>query len=104
MGGVDIADQLCAKFSTQLRGCHNWFPLFNWCLDIAIVNAFVLWETGLSHYDKKNLKSRHRQFRESIIDSLIRGAQSEVIPKTYMTKNTLLPTCRLDKPRGLHVL
>jgi hypothetical protein len=33
MGGVDIADQLRAGFSTQQRGVKPWRPLFYWLLD-----------------------------------------------------------------------
>jgi Transposase IS4 len=44
MGGVDIADQLRAGFSTQQRGVKPWRPLFYWLLDSAIINAFRLSE------------------------------------------------------------
>jgi hypothetical protein len=44
MGGVDIADQLRAGFSTQQRGMKPWRPLFYWLLDSTIINAFRLSE------------------------------------------------------------
>jgi hypothetical protein len=44
MGGVDIADQLRAGFSTQQRGVKPWRPLFYWLLDSTIINAFRLSE------------------------------------------------------------
>jgi hypothetical protein len=44
MGGVDIADQLRAGFSTQQRGVKPWRPLFYWLLDSAIINAFCISE------------------------------------------------------------
>jgi hypothetical protein len=44
MGGVDIADQLQAGFSTQQRGVKPWRPLFYWLLDTTIINAFRLLE------------------------------------------------------------
>ena len=44
MGGVDIADQLRAGFSTQQRGVKPWRPLFYWLLDSTIINAFPLLE------------------------------------------------------------
>jgi hypothetical protein len=34
MGGVDIANQLRAGFSTQQRGVKPWRPLFYWCRGI----------------------------------------------------------------------
>ena len=33
MGGVDIADQWRSYYTTQLRVCRNWFPVFFWLLD-----------------------------------------------------------------------
>jgi hypothetical protein len=44
MGGVDIADQLRAGFSTHQRGVKPWRPLFYWLLDSTIINAFRLSE------------------------------------------------------------
>ena len=44
IGGVDIADQLRAGFSTQQRGVKPWRPLFYWLLDSAIINAFTISE------------------------------------------------------------
>lgn len=44
MGGVDIADQLRAGFSTQQRGVKPWRPIFYWLLDTTIINAFSISE------------------------------------------------------------
>jgi hypothetical protein len=44
MGGVDIADQLWAGFSTQQCGVKPWRPLFYLLLDSTIINAFRLSE------------------------------------------------------------
>ena len=44
MGGVNIADQLRASFSTQQRGVKPWKPLFYWLLDTTIINAFCISE------------------------------------------------------------
>lgn len=43
MGGVDIADQRRSYWPTQLCVSRNWLPLFFWCLDTAIINAFILY-------------------------------------------------------------
>jgi hypothetical protein len=40
MNGVDIADQLRAKFTTEQRTHRTWLPLF-YCLDTSIVNAYI---------------------------------------------------------------
>ncbi|RPB11552.1 hypothetical protein P167DRAFT_470789, partial [Morchella conica CCBAS932] len=42
MRGVDIADQRRSYYHTQLRVCCNWFPIFFWLLDTAIINAFII--------------------------------------------------------------
>jgi hypothetical protein len=44
MNGVDIADQLRAKFSTQQHTARSWMPLFYQLLDTAIVSAYILFE------------------------------------------------------------
>jgi hypothetical protein len=44
IGGVDIADQLWARFSTQQREVKPWRLLFYWLLDSTIINAFRLLE------------------------------------------------------------
>ena len=43
-GGVDIADQLQASFSTQQRGVKPWRLLLYWLLDSTIINVFTLSE------------------------------------------------------------
>ncbi len=43
MSGVDIANQYRAAFTTlQHQNNHYWKPLFNWLLDIALVNSYLL--------------------------------------------------------------
>lgn len=63
MGGVDIADQCRSYWPTQLRVSRNWLPLFFWCLDTAIVNAFILYRIVNITAGKlaKNILT-HRQF------------------------------------------
>ena len=40
MGGVDIAQQHRAAYTTHLVSHRNWLPILYWLLDAAIVNAF----------------------------------------------------------------
>jgi hypothetical protein len=54
IGGVDIANQLRARFSTQQRGVKLWRPLFYWLLDSTIINAFIL----LEHKRKAKLRGK----------------------------------------------
>jgi hypothetical protein len=40
MGRVDIANQLRAAYETHRKAQGSWWPLFYWCLDTALVNAY----------------------------------------------------------------
>ena len=43
MGGVDIANQYRAAFTTlRPQNLCYWKPLFYWLLDIALVNSYLL--------------------------------------------------------------
>jgi len=42
MNGVDIANQLRAKFTTQIQSSRTWMPMFYYLLDTAICNAYIL--------------------------------------------------------------
>ena len=43
MGGVDIANQLRASFTTlRPQNLRYWYPLFYWLLDIALTNSCLL--------------------------------------------------------------
>src|SRR6266850_5854156 len=43
MGGIDIANQLRASYTTHcFRQNRYWKPLFLWLLDISIINAYLL--------------------------------------------------------------
>jgi hypothetical protein len=54
MNRVDIADQLWARFSTQLQSSRTWMLMFYYLLDTAICNAYILFE----HY-RKSLSSKY---------------------------------------------
>jgi hypothetical protein len=42
MGAVDIANQHRAAYETYMKTFRSWWPLWNWCLDIGIINAWKL--------------------------------------------------------------
>lgn len=72
MGGVNIADQYRSYWPTQLRVSRNWAPLFFWCSDTAIINAFILYRIVNVTFEVlvKNIMS-HPQFREKLYQELI---------------------------------
>jgi hypothetical protein len=108
MGGVDIADQLRAGFSTQQRGVKPWRPLFYWLLDSTIINAFQLSENQRKARiiqlgsDKKDKKSLHRAFREALVSELLKNPFPTPPKQVYITKKSILPQIRLTRPIEIH--
>jgi Transposase IS4 len=105
MGGVDIADQLRAGFSTQQRGVKPWRPLFYWLLDTTIINAYCLSKhqrKAQLGYAKDKVRSAHRAFREALVLELLRDPLPQASTRLYVTKNALLPNIRLTRPIGIH--
>lgn len=74
MGGVDIADQLRQYYTTQMRTLRNWFPLFLWLLDTAVINAYIMKTVYLKN---GNVKGNHRNFRLDLVQELQSLAFSE---------------------------
>jgi len=102
MNGVDIADQLRAKFTTEQRTHRTWLPLFYFCLDTAIVNAYILY---MAHWNpsvavKKKIRSTYRTFRKNLVNSLLIWYTLTTL-RIY-TNPGQLPRARLDKPRQIH--
>jgi Transposase IS4 len=104
MGGVDIADQLRAHFSTQLRGVKTWKPLFYWLLDTAIVNAYLLFEhqRKAKLVGKDKARSMHRAFREALVSALLLDLELSTKTSLVVTKTTELPHSRLTRPIEIH--
>jgi hypothetical protein len=65
MGGVDIADQLRAYYSTQRIALRSWYPLFFWMLDTAILNAYLI---GQQLHGKNYMQ--HKEFRANLWSTL----------------------------------
>jgi hypothetical protein len=105
MGGVDIADQLRAGFSTQQRGVKPWRPLFYWLLDTTIINAFRISEhqrkTKLGSA-KDKVRSAHRAFREASGVELLKDPLPNAPKRACIRKNTALPNIRLTRPIEIH--
>ena len=105
MGGVDIADQLRAGFSTQQRGVKPWRPLFYWLLDTTIVNAFRLSEhqrKATLGSAKDKVRSAHRDFRIALVSELLKDPLPKAPKQVYVTKNMKLPNIRLTQPIEIH--
>ena len=112
MGGVDIADQLRAKFANWPRGVKPWKPLLYWLLGTSMTNAYILWNHGRKArlgLAKDNLRSGHRAFYESVIQALLvepiagptAGPTAEHRPKPRPTYKSL-PQAQLTRPIEVH--
>jgi hypothetical protein len=80
MGGVDIADQLRAYYSTQRIALRSWYPLFFWLLDTAILNAYLI---GKQLYSDNYIQ--HKEFRMDLWTSLF-SYSAQVSSKRKLTK------------------
>jgi len=93
MGGVDIADQRRSYYSTQLRVCRNWLPIFFWLLDTTIINAHLIAQQAIPHPSRSAMYLQyHSYFRtrlawnlvlsgfETINPSFARQIQTEINP------------------------
>jgi hypothetical protein len=69
MGGVDIANQHRAAYKTYTRTYRSWWPLWNWCLDVGIINA---WKLHSLWYKELGIASfSHADFRRRLCKQLL---------------------------------
>ena len=72
MGGVDLHDQLRAKYPSGRKSKKWWRYLFWFLLDSAIVNSYVLYSEWSTRQMKKKRYS-HLDFRQELLKELIGG-------------------------------
>jgi hypothetical protein len=64
MGGVDIANQLRASYTTlRNQNLRYWKPLFYWLLDIALTNSYLLYKAIIE-------PSRHHRGHQKYLEAL----------------------------------
>jgi hypothetical protein len=69
MGGVDIANQYRAAFTTlQHQNYRYWKPLFSWLLDLVLVNIYLLAKASGLVIGRRR---QHRQFQEALAKALM---------------------------------
>jgi hypothetical protein len=68
MNGVDRNNKLRRNMTVYRANEHrNWRLIWHWLLDVALVNAFLVWKE-----EKKNRPRRgHRRFRQALYDQLL---------------------------------
>jgi len=78
-----------SNYSTHLRGCRTWLPLFYWLIDTSIINAFIVLRAMYpEHWNGRNA---HKSFREQVAWRLIQG----VPRKALQTRNGVV-----ERPNG----
>jgi hypothetical protein len=82
MNGVDINDQLCSYYSTQLWTVQNWMPLFFWLLGMAIINAFLICHEVYPYSNIKWTKN-HRWFRIQLAHNLVNAGAKSTNPQWF---------------------
>ena len=96
MGGVDRMDQNIGAYMINIRSKKWWRPLFRFCVDLAVNNAFQLYrlqplQQGEKHLDllrfrREIVKVYHARFRSDKTLPLIFPAPrstQRVIPEIY---------------------
>ena len=71
MGGVDRNDQMQQYYETSRRARKWWRYLFWFCLDVTIVNAYILMQIADKHPHLTQL-----EFRIELVNALIREFSS----------------------------
>jgi len=91
MGRVDIADQRRSYYYTQLRTCRNWFPLFFWLLDTAVINCYLLaqepesWTSLGASPPHESYWSHHGFFRTRLAWNLVLEGFRSLHPQQRFT-------------------
>ena len=75
MGGCDVADQQRAAYSSRLKTYKWYLPIFFWCIDSAIINAYVLWTSECKENDVKNPLSK-KDFILALVQKYVKRRQT----------------------------
>jgi hypothetical protein len=99
MGGIDIANQHRAAFTTlQHRNNRYWKPLFYWLLDIALVNSYLL---ASALIEKSRHQRDHRKFQEALAKALMTYSETPEHNRIQRPSRTYCAYCRKNQTRKL---
>ena len=73
MGGVDLADQHGAYYPVGRPSVRWWRYLCWWLLQVAMVNAFILWKLTNRPAQQQRRGTRHIDFRLEVLRLLCKG-------------------------------
>ena len=97
--GVDVADQYRTYFDTQLISRHNWYPLFYWILETALINSLITYQD--LHANKERTVD-HFDFRLSIVCDLLQaGSRSTMESSTHIPASQQITRLAPPTPSAL---
>jgi hypothetical protein len=73
MCGVDVADQLRASYSCQVRSHKWWHRIFYFLLDMTIVNMYIMYLSILKRQRVRKVPITHLQFRSELCSALLQN-------------------------------
>jgi len=95
MGGVDIANQLWASFTTlRAQNLRYWKPLFYWLLDIALTNSYLLF---LAVIGPSRGHRDHQRYLEALVEALISYSEAPEHNQTYRATRAYCVYCRKNQ-------
>jgi hypothetical protein len=75
MRGIDVADQLRASYSYQVRSHKWWHRIFYFLLDMTIVNMYIMYLSILGRQRVQKVPITHLQFRSELCRALLQNWQ-----------------------------
>ena len=85
MGGVDVFDQMVATYRVLRKTWKWWKTLFFDFIDIAVVNAYILYQEYAKRPDANLESLSHLEFRETLARQLANIQPDEPIPEPNNT-------------------
>ncbi|XP_035229066.1 piggyBac transposable element-derived protein 4-like [Stegodyphus dumicola] len=92
MGGVDCFDQRKERYQIGRTSVECWHRIFDFLIDLGIVNSFILWQVN-----KRNRSLDHLTFRIALARQLIDGFEkglprkSKGRPASFQAKRCAVP-------------
>ena len=105
MGGVDITNQYCSYYTTQIVARCNWLPIFFWILDTALLNSFIIYQEFFNSKAEDSCPFSHKEFNIEVAWNWILQDQNNrpnnpptTTPDTekqnYINDGTFLPSVK----------
>jgi hypothetical protein len=116
MRGVDVADQLRASYSCQVRSHKWWHRIFFFLLDLSVVNMYIYYLNCVQHVNERRrplTPMTHLQFKKGLCEALLHGwprktthptdfppvpPQPAICVPRYSSTRRQCVVCRIQRP------